>query len=934
MKMRMTPLLFALGVCGAHAVLWAQTNQRLSDWLKQSNVSQESYLLGLQWHTPEALAQQQHEYEALLQELSASRYAGLAMALRAMPPTGRVRVAAADAAWLEASPLRDPVLQSTDRVVVPHRPSSLRVMRGDGTVCELPHVPGLMAADYVASCFSHGTGSWAWLVQPDGRVQRVGVSAWRIAEQDEPAPGSWVYAPADSDEDGLTDAFHPRWAKWLATQGVSTQIPLENLASFSRQMKPTPTPWSVWQGTGTQMTHRPTASNWGNVGVLQTPSARMQPEGYFGLSMHRTSPYSMLNVMLQPHERLELGFRYVSISNRLYGPSIAGDQSYKDKSIDMKVKVIRESAWVPEVAVGMRDMGGTGLFSSEYVVASKRTGAWDWSAGLAWGYLGNRGSMANPLSRLGGHAFDSRVTQVGEGGTMATQTWFRGRTAPFAGVQFETHWQGLVLKAEYDGNNYQHDPLNNVLPQRSPVNWGAVYPVNRWIDVFVGYERGNTWSAGFRLYTDFSKAYAPKVSDPSVPPVRLERSATNRIDAQTVKEIETHTQWQVADIHQDVSRLIVETEASYTPYTQVRLDKAMGVLHRDAPASVDEVQIRHRAAGSTLATQTVARDAWVKTQTEPERTNQDKSDAWPLTYPAHETVPAQADSRLTLVPSIDLIQTLGGPDGFVLYQVSATERMTWKLPDDFRLSGAVRYRLLDNYGKFKYTGPSLLPRVRTYAREFLTTSRLTMPTLNLGKTQRLSENLYASAYGGYLEEMYGGVGGELMYRQPGSRWAFGGDWNSVRERDFAQGFSMRDYRAQTGHLTAYWETPIQGVQTALSAGQYLAGDRGMTLMLSKVFDNASMMGFYVTKTNVSASQFGEGSFDKGIFWSLPFDAFLTRSSKGSAKFMWIPLTRDGGAKLRRPIELYEETQWLSPNATRYQPAKPERGLSAPDDLMD
>jgi hypothetical protein len=259
--------------------------------------------------------------------------------------------------------------------------------------------------------------------------------------------------------------------------------------------------------------------------------------------------------------------------------------------------------------------------------------------------------------------------------------------------------------------------------------------------------------------------------------------------------------------------------------------------------------------------------------------------------------------------------------------------MTWKLAHDIRVSGAVRYRLLDNYENFKYTGPSFLPRVRTYAREFLTTSRLTMPTLNVGKTQRLSENWYASAYGGYLEEMYGGVGGELMYRQPGSRWAFGGDWNSVQQRDFAQGFLLRDYRAQTGHATAYWDTPMQGVQAALSAGQYLAGDKGMTLMVSKVFDNASTMGFYATKTNVSAAQFGEGSFDKGIFWSLPFDAFLTRSSKGSAKFIWTPLTRDGGAKLRRPLELYEETQWLSPNATRYQPATPVRGMSAPDDLL-
>jgi len=931
MKMRMAPLLIALGVCSTYGELCAQNNQRLSDWLRQPNVAQDSYLLGLQWRTPEALAQQQREYEGLTQALSAPRYAALAKALRAMPPTGRVRVSAANAAWLEANPLRDPLLQATDSVVLPKRPTSLRVMRGDGAVCELPHVAGLWAAGYIESCFSESTGSWAWLVQPDGRVQRVGVSAWSMAEQDEPAPGSWIYAPGDEGEDGVPDAFHARWAKWLATQGVSTQIPLENLASSSRQIKPTPKARSVWQGTAEQMAHRPTASNWGNVGVLQTPTARMQPAGYFGLSMHRTSPYSMLNVMLQPHEHVELGFRYVSISNRLYGPSIAGDQSYKDKSIDVKVRAIQESAWVPEVAVGMRDMGGTGLFSSEYVVASKRTGAWDWSAGLAWGYLGNRGSMANPLSRLGGHAHDSRITQVGEGGTMATQAWFRGRTAPFAGMQFETPWRGLVLKAEYDGNNYQHDPLNNVLPQRSPINWGAVYPVNRWVDVSMGYERGNTWSAGFRLYTDFSKVHAPKVSDPAMSPVRVERPDTDRLGAQTIKEIETHTQWQVADIRRDGSRLIVDTEASYTPYTQIRLDKAMGVLHRDAPPSVDEVQIRHRAAGSTLTTQTVERDAWVKTQTEPARNLQEITDAWPMTYPLHQPVQMQADSSLTLVPSVDLSQTLGGPNGFVLYQVSASERMTWKLPHDMRLSGTVRYRLLDNYGNFKYTGPSLLPRVRTYAREFLTTSRFTMPTLNLGKTQRLSESWYASAYGGYLEEMFGGVGGELMYRQPGSRWALGGDWNSVRQRDFSQDFSWRDYRSQTGHVTAYWETPVHGVQAALSAGQYLAGDRGMTLMVSKVFDNASAMGFYATKTNVSAAQFGEGSFDKGIFWSLPFDAFLTRSSKGSAKFLWTPLTRDGGAKLRRPIELYEETQWLSPNATRYQPVKPQRGMSAPDD---
>jgi len=172
----------------------------------------------------------------------------------------------------------------------------------------------------------------------------------------------------------------------------------------------------------------------------------------------------------------------------------------------------------------------------------------------------------------------------------------------------------------------------------------------------------------------------------------------------------------------------------------------------------------------------------------------------------------------------------------------------------------------------------------------------------------------------------------VLYRPPASKLSVGVDWNRVQQRGFDQGFSMRDYRTQTGHVTAYWETPIPGVQAVASAGQYLASDKGVTLAVAKVFDNGSTMGVYATKTNVSAAQFGEGSFDKGIFWALPFDAFLTRSSVGTAKFLWTPLTRDGGAKLRRPIELYEESKWLSPTANRYRPASPAYGSSAPDDF--
>jgi len=85
---------------------------------------------------------------------------------------------------------------------------------------------------------------------------------------------------------------------------------------------------------------------------------------------------------------------------------------------------------------------------------------------------------------------------------------------------------------------------------------------------------------------------------------------------------------------------------------------------------------------------------------------------------------------------------------------------------------------------------------------------------------------------------------------------------------------------------------------------------------------------------VPAAVFGEGSFDKGIYWSFPFDAILTSSSRSSANFGWKPLTRDGGARVGRPVSLYVETQWLNPDAYRYRPAPPANARVAPDDRLE
>ena len=74
-----------------------------------------------------------------------------------------------------------------------------------------------------------------------------------------------------------------------------------------------------------------TASDWGDVGLLQTPTARMDPAGTVRTHFSGVYPYTRGTVMLQPLDWLEAGFRYTDMANALYGPAIAGGQTYKDK---------------------------------------------------------------------------------------------------------------------------------------------------------------------------------------------------------------------------------------------------------------------------------------------------------------------------------------------------------------------------------------------------------------------------------------------------------------------------------------------------------------------------------------------------------------------------------------------------------------------------
>ena len=64
------------------------------------------------------------------------------------------------------------------------------------------------------------------------------------------------------------------------------------------------------------------------------------------------------------------------------------------------------------------------------------------------------------------------------------------------------------------------------------------------------------------------------------------------------------------------------------------------------------------------------------------------------------------------------------------------------------------------------------------------------------------------------------------------------------------------------------------------------------------------LGIFATATDLSAEEFGEGSFDKGFYFAIPLDIFYPNYTQGNISFGLHPLTKDGGAMLSYHNSLY------------------------------
>ena len=136
------------------------------------------------------------------------------------------------------------------------------------------------------------------------------------------------------------------------------------------------------------------ASDFGTTGLITTPSARQMSDGHLAATISSNPVVNIFNITYQATPWLETTFRY-SVFNP-YARQESSDD-LRDRSYEAKVRLVRERSFFPELAIGIRDILGTGVWGGEYLVGTKYIGPAEISVGLGWGRFAERDQFNNPL---------------------------------------------------------------------------------------------------------------------------------------------------------------------------------------------------------------------------------------------------------------------------------------------------------------------------------------------------------------------------------------------------------------------------------------------------------------------------------------------------------------------------------------------------------
>ena len=641
----------------------------------------------------------------------------------------------------------------------------------------------------------------------------------------------------------------------------------------------------------------------GSTGIIDMPSAAMQPDGETSWSFinNGASTGGVLNFQLLPN--VEVSTRIITLDDWT-GPGL----SFPDNTLDLKLRLLQERGNRPAIAIGLRDFLSNGPTSAEYIVATKSIGDnLRVTAGLGWGRLGSY----SPILSFG--------TRPAVDNTLGFGQMFAGDAALFGGVEWRTPIKNLTLKAEYSSDAYSGEQVFGDFERNSPFNFGAEYRLGSRVSLGAYYNYGS--EIGFRVSISGNpnRPITPQDLGVGPAPVNVRHPDYNRdVSWAAIPQVRDKMVGLLAEgLKEDgiivqegrISGTMLELYIDNTKYSRqpMAVGRLARVLATSSPPSVEVFRITLMSDGLPTTTMEINR-ADLEAQIDRPNAGPDSFastgfSSAPNNIPGEGVWVPDAYPKFTwgLGPVIPVNLFNVDSIGEIDLMVRANAR--YRLSRAFGLNLAVTQKILGNIGEG--AGPSLspIPHVRSDAALY-DNSGPVLQRLTADYQFKLTPEIYARVSAGYLERMFGGVDAEILWKPSDQNWGVGANLAYVKQRDFDNIFGFQEYETVTGFASLYWNTGWNDLEAQIDMGRYLAGDWGATFSLSRRFTNGWEVSAYMTLTDVSFADFGDGNFDKGISLRIPFDWTLPFESRSATTVTLAGYGNDGGARLNIANRLY------------------------------
>ena len=603
---------------------------------------------------------------------------------------------------------------------------------------------------------------------------------------------------------------------------------------------------------------------------------------------------------------------------------------YLDKGFNVKFVYRSKNRNIPNFAIGLDDFAGTGFFTREYLVATNQSRNTKFTVGMGWGKYNNKNSFDNPLSKLSKSFLfrPARSDNYNSGGSLSYDQWFRGDVSIFGGIEKKISLiNGLNLKLEYDPFDYMNfsannrqDALNEIRKKDSNLNLGLSYSLNKNLSIEASYIKGNTFNISFNFAITFDESLSTK------------SKFQPKITKNHKLIVDKNTFYENLLLNLNDNKLFLQTA---NLYENGKLDIAISTSdHRNAIRSssyaayiskkvadlngtdINLINVKHINAGVELNNITYIANHLNQENNVPieiKIRNTSLNSGEPDGYLDNEFQPTINFPVIFSSFSPALISHIGNPEKFYFGGLNLQHISEIQFNRNLLLSTEINARVYSNF-KNTISGPgSRMQHVRTDLVEYLKEDDLYISRMQLDYIWSPYKDIYTKISGGIFEPMYGGFGGEFLFKPFNKNFNIGAELFYVKQRSFNQRFDFKEYSTVTAHLNFGYRF-TSGIESNISYGRYLAKDDGYTFDIGRRTKSGFKAGIYFTRTDVSAELFGEGSFDKGFYFQFPLDLFNNDYNGNYSSIKISPLTRDGGAKL-----IYDKNlKGLIYNSTYYE----------------